>query len=68
MKSNSHPFLYFSAQSQKEQKQELTVTPLHNSPYLRAVLSERKSSGPARILSMANSSMGAALRYIAHKK
>jgi hypothetical protein len=64
MKSNGHPSLYFSPHSLKSQKQEVPAKPSHQSPYLRAVLSEKAISRPGRVLSMNNSSLAAALRYI----
>jgi hypothetical protein len=69
MKSISQPSLYFSPHSLKTLKQELaSVKPFNQSPYLRAVLSDKRISGTAKVLSMANSSMAAALRYIANSK
>ncbi len=68
MRSNNQPSLYFSPHSQKGQKQEPTANPLNQSPYLKAVLSDKRTSGPARVLSMVNSNMAAALRYIANSK
>jgi hypothetical protein len=69
MKSNGHPSLYFSPHSPKSQKQEPLAKPSHQSPYLRAILSEKTISRPGRLLSMNNdSSMAAALRYITHNK
>jgi hypothetical protein len=68
MKSNGHPSLYFSPHSLKSQKQEPSAPTQHQSPYLRAVLSEKAISRPGRVLSMNNSSLDAALRYINHSK
>ncbi len=68
MKSNGHPSLYFSPHSLKSQKQGASVKPLSESPYLRAVLSEKTITRPGRLLSMGNSSMAAALRYITQSK
>jgi hypothetical protein len=69
MKSNGHrPSVYFSPHSLKSQKQESSAKPFSQSPYLRAVLSENTISRPGRLLSMTNSSMAAALRYINNNK
>jgi len=49
--------------------QELPVIKLpEQSPYLKAVLADKRTSAPARVFSMANSSLVAALRYIAQSK
>ena len=69
MKSISQPSLYFSLHSLKALKQEPSSAKSFNqSPYLKAVLSDKRPSGTARVLSMANSSMAAALRYITNSK
>lgn len=68
MRSNGHPSLYFSPHSLKSQKQGLSATPISQSPYLRAVLSEKTITRPGRLLSMNNSNLAAALRYIAQSK
>jgi len=68
MTINNHPSLYFSPHSLKAHKQETSSPPSNQSPYLRAVLADKKTSGPARILSMTNSSLAAALRYITNNK
>jgi hypothetical protein len=68
MKSNGHPSLYFSPHSLKSQKPEPPATPSYQSPYLRAVLSEKAISRPGRVLPMNNSSLAAALRYITNNK
>ena len=49
----------------KAAKKEIIANPAEQSPYLRAILSENRASGAAKVLSIANSSMSAALRYIA---
>ncbi|MCY7311564.1 MAG: hypothetical protein LH619_12355 [Chitinophagaceae bacterium] len=68
MKSNSPQSLSASSHL-KAVKQELPVVKLpEHSPYLKAVLADKRDSGPARVLSMANSSLAAALRYIANSK
>ncbi len=66
MKSVGQPSNYFSPDSPKASKQEPAAKAAEQSPYLKAVLSERGTSAPAKVLSMANSSMAAALRYIAN--
>lgn len=66
MKSVGQSSQSLSPDLQKATKQEIAAKPTEQSPYLKAVLSERKNSDTARVLSMANSSMAAALRYIAN--
>ena len=69
MKSNNQTPFYFSPYLLKAHKQEAKSVNLFNqSPYLKAVLTDKKSSGPARVFSMGNSSLAAALRYIANSK
>lgn len=69
MKSIGQTSLYFSPHSLKAMKQEpASAKPFNQSPYLKAVLSDKRTSGTARVLSMANSSMTAALRYITNSK
>jgi len=53
-----------SPDSVKVSKQESTAKPAEQSPYLKAVLAEKGTTGTARVLSI--SSMAAALRYIAN--
>lgn len=65
MKSVSQPSNYFSPDTLKVSKQEPTAQPADQSPYLRAVLTDKGTFGTAKVLSMANSTMAAALRYIA---
>ena len=67
MNNNNHPSLYFSPHSLKALKQEPAPTHSIQTPYLRAVLTDKKTD-PARVLSMTNSSLAAALRYIANSK
>ncbi|MDZ4808330.1 MAG: hypothetical protein SGI96_08660 [Bacteroidota bacterium] len=68
MKSNSPQSLSASPHL-KAVKPELSVVKLpEQSPYLKAVLADKRPSGPARVLSMANSSLAAALRYISNSK
>lgn len=67
MKSSNHPSLYFSLNPLKALKKE-PEEPVRQSPYLRAVLSTKRSSGPARVVSMGNSTMAAALRYINNQR
>jgi len=64
MKVNNHSSLYATPPALKTLKQENKVTPFYRSPYLRAVLSESRPKTPGKVLSMDNSSMAAALRYI----
>ncbi len=66
MKSLGQPSNYFSPDTVKVPVKELAAKQVEQSPYLRAVLSDRATSGTAKVLSMANSSMTAALRYIAN--
>ncbi|MDZ4795871.1 MAG: hypothetical protein SGI83_16445 [Bacteroidota bacterium] len=69
MKSIVQPSLYFSPHSLKALKKEpASAQSFNQSPYLKAVLSEKRIAGTARVLSMASSSMAAALRYIAGSK
>lgn len=69
MNSNSQPSLYFSPYSLPSRKEEPASAKLLNqSPYLRAVLSDKRNADTARVLSMGNGSMAAALRYIANSK
>lgn len=49
-------------------KEESPVQTLYQSPYLRAILSDKRISDTAKIISVANSSMAAALRYISNSK
>lgn len=64
MKGNNPISLYANSPSMKALKQENKVTPFYRSPYLRAVLSEKRPATPGKVLSMENSTMAAALRYI----
>ena len=64
MKGNSQPFFTPLIAL----KPETTAMPTKQSPYLRAVLTDKKTTGPARVLSMGNSTMAAALRYISSKR
>lgn len=68
MKSNSQPSLFFSPFAVRSVKQEPSAKRLEQSPYLRAVLSDKRTSGTAKVMSMGNSSMAAALRYISSNK
>ncbi len=68
MKSNSPSVNDFSASEMKSSHQKIAVNQFNQSPYLKAVLSENKASGPAQVLSMVNSSMTAALRYISQSR
>lgn len=68
MNNNNQPSLYFSPHSLKALKQEPAPTYSMQTPYLRAVLTDKRNSGPARVMSMTNSNLAAALRYIANSK
>lgn len=68
MKNNNHPSLYFSPLSAKSIKQEEAAKSAGQSPYLKAVLSDKRPAGRAGVLAMGNSSMAAALRYISNNK
>ena len=59
------PPLSFSLPQLKEESQ---VQTLYQSPYLRAILSDNKISDTAKMISVANSSMAAALRYISNSR
>ncbi len=68
MKSNAQPF-YFSPYVAKGPNQEPAAKASHQSPYLRAVLNGKtRVADNARASLMADSSMTAALRYIAHTR
>lgn len=66
MKSVGQLSHYSSPDSVKIPKLEPTANLAEQSPYLKAVLSEKGTSGTAKVLSITNSSMAAALRYIAN--
>ena len=61
MKSKNHSL--FTVTSQKEDTQ---VQTLYQSPYLKAILADKRINDTAKMISVANSSMAAALRYIAN--
>jgi hypothetical protein len=64
MKSNSHPSLKYS---QRSKDQQATADSTNQSPYLKAVLAEKKTT--ARVMSIeTNSSLAAALRYITQSR
>lgn len=68
MKSKAQPF-YFSPLMAKGQNQEPPAKPSHQSPYLRAVLNGKtRVAENARASQKTDSSMMAALRYIANSK
>lgn len=69
MKSNNHSSLYFSLNPLRALKKE-PEEPARQSPYLRAVLSTKRTTGTgtARVVPMGNSTMAAALRYIHNQK
>ena len=64
MKSSSHPLSYFSPLSVGSVKQDGAVKSAGQSPYLKAVLTAKRSPGSTKVLTMSNSSLAAALRYI----
>jgi hypothetical protein len=67
MKSNKQQSLFFTPHVLKSVKPEEPVVKVsEQSPYLKAILSEKRSSAPGG--SLPNSSMAAALRYIANNK
>ena len=69
MKSNKLSSSYFSDNSLKAQEPAATsAKSFEQTPYLKAVLTEQRVAGPARVLSMANSSLAAALRYISNSR
>jgi hypothetical protein len=49
-------------------KEETHVKTLYQSPYLKAILSDKHISDTAKMISVANSSMAAALRYISNSR
>lgn len=63
MKSKSHSL--FTVTTQKDEAQ---VQTLYQSPYLRAILTDKRITDTAKMISVANSSMAAALRYISNLK
>lgn len=69
MKSSAQPSLYFSPHAPKGPNQEPSAKPSHLSPYLKAVLNGKTTvADNARASLIADSSMAAALRYIANSK
>jgi hypothetical protein len=64
MKSNN-PAVFSSNFAAKE---STPVQTLYQSPYLRAILTDKKITDTAKMISIANSSMAAALRYISNSK
>ena len=69
MKNNKQTLPYFSDTSLKAQEVAATsAKSFEQTPYLKAVLTEQRVAGPARVLSMANSSLAAALRYISNSR
>ena len=65
MKSYNQPFMPLQVPQVKE---ESPVKTLYQSPYLKAILTDKSISDTAKMLSVANSSMAAALRYISNSK
>jgi hypothetical protein len=68
MKRNSLPVNDFSVSEIKSPNQKIADNQFNQSPYLKAVLSEKKIAGPAQVFSIINSSMTAALRYISQSR
>jgi|CXWL01.1.fsa_nt_gi hypothetical protein len=69
MKNNSQSSLFFLSHSLKALKPEPPIKLSEQSPYLRAVLSDKRASGTTPVVSLANSSsLAAALRYISNSK
>jgi len=65
MKSTLKSSPYFFPDSQKTVDKETKASPAEQqSPYLKAVLSEKRIAGSGRVFSIGGSSMDAALRYI----
>ena len=67
MKSSSHLSMYFSPFAVKSSRPETAVKSAQ-SPYLKAVLSDKRPFGRAQQASPGNSSLDAALRYITNKR
>lgn len=65
MKSYNHPLIPLQSQQIKE---ESPVKTLYQSPYLKAILTDKTISDTAKMISVANSSMAAALRYISNSR
>ena len=65
MKSYNHSFMPLQVSQVKE---ESPVKTLYQSPYLKAILTDKSISDTAKMISVANSSMAAALRYISNSK
>lgn len=69
MKSNAQPSIYFSPHVPKGPNQEPSAKSSYQSPYLKAVLNGKTRVAENQSASlMADSSLAAALRYIAHSK
>ncbi len=69
MKSIKQTLSYFSDTTLKAQEVAATsANSFEQTPYLKAILTEKRVEGPARVLSMANSSLAAALRYISNSR
>lgn len=65
MKSNNPLLMTFSLPVLKD---ETPVQTLYQSPYLRAILTDKRISDTTKMISIANSSMAAALRYISNAR
>lgn len=58
----------FIPQQSTQVKEESPVKTLYQSPYLKAILTDKSISDTAKMISVANSSMAAALRYISNSR
>lgn len=58
----------FIPQQSAQVKEESPVKTLYQSPYLKAILTDKTISDTAKMISVANSSMAAALRYISNSR
>jgi hypothetical protein len=63
MKSKTHTLFAMTVQ-----KEDTQVQTLYQSPYLRAILADKRITDTTKMISVANSSMAAALRYISNSK
>ena len=65
MKSYNHPLTPVQSPQIKD---ESSVKTLFQSPYLKAILTDKSISDTTKMISVANSSMAAALRYISNSR
>ena len=68
MKSIRPQSLYFSPNPLRALKEEAPAKSSDQSPYLKAILTEKRVPGTDQSLPVVSSSMAAALRYIANSK